>query len=77
MRRLDVIKMLNGQIQRLTDEEKRRFYNSINQQRFFDYFRTKKDLKSCCAMLKKRDITFSDAVKVLWYKMNAYIKSRV
>lgn len=46
----------------LSPEEQLLFYRKINQQRFFDYLRVKRDYKKCVAMIRHGDITLIDAI---------------
>lgn len=60
-------------VNELSSEEKTLFYRKINQQRFFYYFRNKRDFKKCREMITNREVSFKDAAGFTLRKMWSFI----
>lgn len=61
----------------LSKEEQTLFYEKINQQRFFHFFRGKRDFKKCWSMIKNKEVSISGAIsytsKKMWYYLRRFI----
>ena len=61
-------------VSELSHEEQAIFYREINKQRFFDYFRVKRDMGKCAQMIQRGEVSFIDAISLIMRKSFYYLK---
>lgn len=71
------LERFKGFVSALTKDEQTLFYEKINQQRFFHFFRGKRDFKKCWSMIKNKEVTvtgaFSYTSRKMWYYLMRFI----
>ena len=71
------LERFKGHVSALSYEEQLLFYEKINQQRFFHFFRGKRDFKKCWSMIKNKEVTaygaFSYTFIKTWYYLMRFI----
>lgn len=70
------IESFKSYIDELSESDRKEFYRSINNNRFYHFLRDKKDIRSCINMLRKREVTLKDACAIIVNKAKKYFRRR-